>query len=37
MREHIAHVAEDLDLREPASRPAGLAQALGLAPAGEER
>ncbi|WGD29220.1 GntR family transcriptional regulator [Ancylobacter sp. WKF20] len=37
MREHIAHVAEDLDLREPASRPTGLAQALGLAPAGEER
>lgn len=32
MREHIAHVAAELDLREPVSRPAGLAHALGLAP-----
>ncbi|MBS9477528.1 GntR family transcriptional regulator [Ancylobacter radicis] len=32
MREHIAHVADELDLREPVARPAGLAQALGLAP-----
>ncbi|MDF2617412.1 MAG: transcriptional regulator, GntR family [Xanthobacteraceae bacterium] len=32
MRGHIAHVAADMDLSEPAGRPEGLAQALGFAP-----
>lgn len=32
MREHIAHVAAEMDLTEPLARPAGLAQALGFKP-----
>lgn len=30
MREHIAHVGMDMDLAEPAARPDGLADALGM-------
>ncbi|MCS0495166.1 GntR family transcriptional regulator [Ancylobacter mangrovi] len=32
MREHIAHVAAEMDLSEPVERPTGLAQALGIKP-----
>lgn len=34
MREHIAHVADEMDLTEPAIRTEGLAQALGIKPRG---
>lgn len=37
MREHIAHVAEEMDLSEPAERPAGLAHALGITPRAPRR
>lgn len=36
MREHIAHVAQEMDLTEPAERPSGLAQALGIKPRGRQ-
>ena len=36
MREHIAHVADEMDLTEPTGRPEGLAQALGLKPRGRQ-
>jgi DNA-binding GntR family transcriptional regulator len=32
MREHIDHVAAEMDLSEPQERPVGLAQALGIKP-----
>ena len=32
MREHLVHVADELDLTEPRERPPGLAQALGIEP-----
>ncbi|QIB34064.1 GntR family transcriptional regulator [Ancylobacter pratisalsi] len=37
MREHIAHVAQEMDLSEPVERPTGLAQALGITPRAPRR
>ncbi|MBB3770517.1 DNA-binding GntR family transcriptional regulator [Angulomicrobium tetraedrale] len=37
MREHIAHVAAEMDLSEPEDRPTDLAQALGITPRTRQR